>query len=393
MSADRFDDFDDVPSRPFSEDDLDPAVREERRDSLPKPRPGFGFWLAVAWVVLYFVVTQVVAAIIAVPIIVVITVAEAGPNGNAPPDPMAWMKNPNVTAVLLGVTAASQFIGLALSWLLLRLWCGKSWKRKIALTRLPSRTHAALVLIGFPAMIAFAAMLEAPIKEFVPSMQEVMKAIGVQFQMEGTTEAILEMVKDAPWGLAIFAVAISPGICEEVFCRGFLGQGLSGRYRTWAVVAIVSFLFGCMHADPQQGVGAMCLGLAIHGAYVATRSLPVAMLVHFANNGLAVAHVNTHTPLTGLLNPLEQVMNSSPVLFFAATTALFAAVSYALYQTRCKLVAVDPDLPVWEPNAVSGVELPPPNSGTIVSHDPLSARSAALVLAAAIAFGLVLAFA
>ena len=186
----------------------------------------------------------------------------------------------------LTTVAATQFGGLVLSYILLRLWCGKSWKRKIALTRLPSPTHAALVLIGFPAMIALAAAIEGPISRVVPNLGDILKELGVPFDMKGASEAVAEMVKQAPWGLAIFAVAVAPGICEEVFCRGFLAQGLSGRYQTWAVVLMVSFLFGCLHVDPQQGVGAMLLGTVIHAAYVATRSLVVAMAVHFANNGL-----------------------------------------------------------------------------------------------------------
>jgi membrane protease YdiL (CAAX protease family) len=393
MSADQADDFDDVPTlQPVRERGVDPDSREYYRSLLAKRKPGFGFWKAVGWAHLYFVVTQLVGAIIAIPLVVLVIFADAGPNAQPPADPMAWMKSPNVTVALLGATAASQFFGLGLSWLLLRLLCGKPWPRKIALGRLPSPTHAVLVLVGFPAMIALAALIEVPIKEYVPTTQELLKRFGVDFQLEGTTEAILAMVKNAPWGLAIFVVGVTPGICEEVFCRGFLGQGLSGRYRTVEVVAIVSFLFGWMHADPQQGLGAMCLGLAIHFAYVATRSLPVAMLVHFANNSLAVLHVNTHTPFTGILDPLEQVMKNSPFLFIASTVALFSSVAYALYQTRCRLAAKEPELPVWEPEGVSGVELPPPNSGTIVTHDPLSVASAAAVLVSAIAFGLVLAF-
>ena len=49
--------------------------------------------------------------------------------------------------------------------------------------------------------------------------------------------------------------------------------------------------------------------------------------------------------------------------------------------------------PGWEPEGVSSVELPPPSSGTVVTHDPISPLSVALVLAGAVAFGLVLALA
>jgi membrane protease YdiL (CAAX protease family) len=396
MSADQADDFDDVPRlMPLPQSAAERALRDDYRDRLPRRKPGFGFWLAVLWTLLYFFVTQFVLGVaFGIVIIPVALFLDGQLQGNGMPDLNAWMKSPAGSSAVLVLVACTQFGGLALSLLLLRLWCGKPWKRKIALSRLPTPTHAILMLIGFPAMIALAALVEVPIREYIPTMQELLKAAGApkELQMEGTTELILAIVKDAPWVLAIFVVGVTPGICEEVFCRGFLGQGLSGRYRTVAVVGIVSFLFGCLHADPQQGVGAMCLGLAIHFAYVATRSLLVAMVVHFANNSLAVLHVNTHTPFAGVLDPLEQVMKSSPILFIASTVALFSAVAYALYQTRCKLVAVEPELPVWEPEGVSGVELPPPNSGTIVTHDPLSVGSAAAVLVSAIAFGLVLAF-
>jgi len=50
-------------------------------------------------------------------------------------------------------------------------------------------------------------------------------------------------------------------------------------------------------------------------------------------------------------------------------------------------------MPTWEPKGVSSVELPPPNSGTVVTHDPISTLSVALVLAGAVIFGMVLAFA
>ena len=50
-------------------------------------------------------------------------------------------------------------------------------------------------------------------------------------------------------------------------------------------------------------------------------------------------------------------------------------------------------MPTWEPAGQSGVELPPPNSGTIVTHDPISPLSVGLVLAGAVVYGLVLALA
>jgi len=402
MSTDRPDDFDDVPIRRSlppggSGDD---RLRDDYRDYPPlRPRrkPGFGIWMAVLWALVYFKVTQIIGAIaLGIPIIIVALMIDAQRNGNgALNDPSKlneWMQGPTGRVATLTLVTATQFLGLLLSWILLRYWCGREWKRKIALTRLPSATHVILVLIGFPALIALGAAIEIPIQRFVPSLQDVLNALHINIEFEGADKALPKLIGSSPWALAIFAVAISPGICEEIFCRGFLAWGLAGRYVTWVVILVVSFLFGCLHGDPQQGVGAMFLGAAIHGAYVATRSLWVAMFVHFANNGIAVVHYNDQL-MPGVLKPFEIVLDNSPVLFLCSALLLFIAVMYALYQTHCKLVSTEPGLPAWRPDGVSSQELPPPGSGTIVTRDPISPVSVALVLTGAVAFGLVMAFA
>jgi hypothetical protein len=202
------------------------------------------------------------------------------------------------------------------------------------------------------------------------------------------------LIGQSPWALALFVIGITPAICEEVFCRGFLAWGLAHRYRTWAVVLIVSFLFGLMHGDPRQALGAGLLGIAIHGSYVATRTLWVPIFVHWANNSLAVVHM--HPSLFPVLKPYEDMLKAPTlpfILFVVSGLGFFAAVAYALYQTRCKLVSVDPDRPAWQPPSLSGMELPPRGSGTVVTHDPLSPLSVALIVVGAVAFGLVLAFA
>ena len=113
---------------------------------------------------------------------------------------------------------------------------------------------------------------------------------------------------------------------------------------------------------------------------------------YFANNGLAVVHFNDQL-YPELLKPLEDMLRDSPILFVTTGLFLFLAVVHALYQTRCKLAPAEPGMLVWQPEGVSSVELPPPGSGTVVTHDPISPMSVCLVLAGAVAFGLVLALA
>jgi len=361
---------------------------------IPPPDPGFGFWMAVVWCLLYFAVMQILAAIVfGLPIMFVAVAINMANNRPTPVDVPGMMSDPVLGTALILTLVCSHLAGLLFGWLILRWRCGRQrWKRRIALSRGPTMTHAVLVLIGLPAMLALSSAIEPPIMRYVPSLSDIAQELfGIHIDLPGI-EALMPLLQKTPWPLAIFAVAVLPAINEEFWTRGFLGQGLSARYKTWAVVLIVSFLFGCLHLDPRQGLGAMLLGAAIHGAYLATRSLWVAIAVHGINNGLAVIHVNEG--LFPVLKPLEDILNGDrmgAVLLVGSAAFLFGAVCYALYETRCKLVPATAGMPVWEPPDAAGVELPPPQSGTVVAHDPLSPVSVSLVLVGAIAFGAVLA--
>jgi membrane protease YdiL (CAAX protease family) len=350
--------------------------------------------MSAVWCILFLVATQILIGIFicGFPILIVAVLMDgAGANG-PPPDPEEVLKSDPVLIGMMLSTMCAHLSGVLLSWLILRWQVGRQWRRKIALTRLPTITHSVLVLVGLVAMISVGAWITFPISKVIPSLEQLLRWVGINLPMKGTNEMIPELVKASPLALALFTVGVLPAFDEEFWCRGFIAHGLSRRYPAWAVILITSFLFGCIHIDPPQAVGAMFLGLAMHGAYVATRSLWAPMALHFFNNSLGVMHIYFQGRPLAVLQPFEDTLDRAPVLFVASSLLLFAAVAYALYQTRCKLVAVD-HRPPWRPTGVSPVDLPPPDSGTIVTHDPLSPVSVAVILAGAVAFGLVMALA
>src|SRR6187397_18541 len=124
MSTDRTDEFDDLPTlRPVRPgDNGDDHDRDDYRDDRPPPpprKPGFGFWMAVAWSLLYFVVTQFIGALaLGIPIIGIALVIDAQRNGNGiPNDPAGlneWMLGPTGRVATLVLVAATQFLGLVL---------------------------------------------------------------------------------------------------------------------------------------------------------------------------------------------------------------------------------------------------------------------------------------
>src|SRR5262245_25672206 len=147
-------------------------------------------------------------------------------------------------------------------------------------------------------------------------------------------------------------------------------------------VALTSFFFGAFHILPNQGMMAAVLGVALHYAYVTTRSLVSPMLLHFLNNGLAVVGL--------FFAPELEKIDTDPAgispWLYAASALLLAAVGWALYRTRARLYTPpDSVLPPWQPD-FPGVALPPPGTGTVVTHPWPGLLTVVLVAFAAAAF-------
>jgi hypothetical protein len=107
---------------------------------------------------------------------------------------------------------------------------------------------------------------------------------------------------------------------------------------------------------------AMMMGVGLHFVYQMTRSLWIPILLHFLNNSASV-----------LLQrfPDLDALDEHPVHFlplYAGAAILAAAVAYAFYQSRARLVpALTGARYHWQPD-FPGVEYPPPGSGTVVAH-------------------------
>jgi hypothetical protein len=176
----------------------------------------------------------------------------------------------------------------------------------------------------------------------------------------------------------VLVIGAGPGIGEELWCRGFLGRGLVGRYGWLLGVVFTSFYFGFIHIDPAQGLYAMLVGLCLHFVYLTTRSLWVPMLLHTLNNSLSV--VVTRIPQ---LKEFDSAPGTAfPVAVFVSAAVLLVAVGWALYQSRARLVAAAGEA-AWR-SLYPGVEYPPPDSDTRVAH-PRPSWAAALAAGGAFA--------
>jgi membrane protease YdiL (CAAX protease family) len=356
----------------------------------------------------------------------------------------------NQTAMLLLVSAHLPMILFGL--LALRVVAGRHWWREVAI-RLPSVSHLILLVLGFPALPILAGGVYMLAKEFVPGLAGAPALILSQLALIGvfgafwllgrgvrghdpkkdlvrsspTAQSLVggglllvgvlvsagvillvsplmpempptiadldkgmeELVQDARnWylPLAVLVIAVMPAFSEEIWCRAFLGRGFIGQYGVVVGVMMASYFFGAIHILPHQGLMAMLMGLVLHYAYLTTRSLLAPMLLHFLNNATSV--------LGAWLGEETAKVDAAPdqiaISLYVSALVLLIAVGLALYQSRARLVRVGEPLfvPPWQP-PYPGVALPPPGSGTAVSHPWPHPALAALALLAFAGFATV----
>lgn len=272
-------------------------------------------------------------------------------------------KNP--LNVLYFWTAVFAVLGAAL----LAIWLGggSGWTRKLAAR--PARPADLLVAaVVLPVLVICTFVVYEGLRRIIGAPP------GVEEMKVGGMEEMMKLIGKWPIGFAVLVIGVGPGIGEELWCRGFLGRGLVGGHGVVLGVLASSFLFGLIHMDPCQGAMAMVMGLWLHFVYLCTRSLWLPILLHFLNNSLNV--LETHLPS---LQQLDAKPQDIPLLVYITGLLLLGCVVYALYQSRARLAARSPDLPlIWRP-AFEGVEYPPDGSGMRVAHPSPSPLAVVLI--------------
>ncbi|MCP4198984.1 MAG: CPBP family intramembrane metalloprotease [Proteobacteria bacterium] len=79
-------------------------------------------------------------------------------------------------------------------------------------------------------------------------------------------------------------ISIGPGVAEEFFFRGFVLRSFQAKMPGWLAVVASAILFGIMHWDGLQGLGAMLIGLFLGFVTLRTGSIWPAVTAHAFNN-------------------------------------------------------------------------------------------------------------
>ena len=109
--------------------------------------------------------------------------------------------------------------------------------------------------------------------------------------MEEAQLELIQRILGSDIGLAstVFALAVTPAICEEILFRGYLQRQLERGFGIAGGIIATGLLFGLYHFRLSQAIPLAVLGIFLCWLAWRTGSLWVPILIHFLNNAVAIA--------------------------------------------------------------------------------------------------------
>jgi membrane protease YdiL (CAAX protease family) len=328
-----------------------------------RPRPGF--WEAALWCGVF--VGLQLCTMLAVVVVVFCAYAFASPQpgaffdqqtdgfikavdpnfqGERPPLPFEFGQ-----AIAYGMLAA-QFTSLGLIALVLPRRVGPEWKRQLGF-RTPAGLHVLLVVLLVPGFMIVSGVVQ----------EAFLWATGIR--PPAAMKSLNGVFGRFPLPLTVLAVSIGPGVVEELWCRAFLGRGLSARYGLLWGVALTSAFFALMHIDPSQLLVIALMGAYLHFVYVATRSIWTPILLHALNNGVSILLVLALKP-----EQMDQDKNV-PIVVTLAAVSLMIFATVALWTGRAAVFPGTGGSTAWTPE-YPGVSAPPPDADARLGYEAVS---------------------
>lgn len=164
-------------------------------------------------------------------------------------------------------------IGYAIPFILVSYFVYKKSKKEDSNFSLKfNLPNIKIILLLIPLTLALGIVIE-PIIALIPMSDYIVKLFESLFRNDIYT---------------VITVAFFAPILEELIFRGFILNGLLKNYSPTKAIIWSAVLFGIVHLNPWQFIGAFLIGIVIGWLYWKTGSIIPGILVHFVNNFTAV---------------------------------------------------------------------------------------------------------
>lgn len=114
---------------------------------------------------------------------------------------------------------------------------------------------------------------------------------------------LMEFKKISGFVFKLFLLCIIPGICEEIFFRGFCQTSLEKKWGPKTAIFVTAVIFAILHGNPWYLHLYIILGLFLSLVYALTKTLWIPIVCHIANNGWTFI---THT--LGIKFPIKETL-------------------------------------------------------------------------------------
>lgn len=133
--------------------------------------------------------------------------------------------------------------------------------------------------------------------------------------------------------IKLFVLCIVPGICEEIFFRGYIQTSIEAKWGRIVAILIASFLFALLHGNIWYFHLYFLLGLIMGWLYIISGTLVIPIVFHILNNTWTVMG-----KAYGFELPLNSKMATGDIALIAvASVVVFITGRYLC--TRLRLVA------------------------------------------------------
>lgn len=160
------------------------------------------------------------------------------------------------------------------------------WRRVALASGL--RLHDAPPLV-WPAAVILGLSTWPWVYEIVLLMQSAgLQALGADKIAQ--VETLLAQWRSVPVVVTVVALGVIPGVCEELFFRGFFLAGLRPRLAVWPAILVAAVTFGLFHvvlaggAAPERLVPSTLMGILLGWVACRTGSVLPSMLLHVIHN-------------------------------------------------------------------------------------------------------------
>lgn len=148
---------------------------------------------------------------------------------------------------------------------------------------------------------------------------------------QAALDSIMSATSPLDFAYKLILLSFIPGICEEIFFRGFVQTSLARLKGKWFAIIIASLLFAILHGNPWYFILYFLLGLFLSWMYSISATLLVPIACHILNNAWTFTNHVLGTTL-----PWENEPVSLNLVIFLGGLILLAAGCWLFRHTSKK---------------------------------------------------------